>query len=220
MARKEGSMERRVVLATLVALGTMLGTIGWPAWAGVPTDQLRDVTARVLKVLDTGGAAAGGQSDDRRRRVRAIADEVFDWPEAAKRALGRHWGERTDPERQEFARLFADLIERNWIGRIEQYSGEQVRFFAEEADGDRVTVRSLLVNSSGTEIPIDYRMVRHGERWRVYDVVVEGVSLVGNYRTQFDRIVRQSGYPALVNKLRTKHEEFAPRDSTGGRRAR
>ncbi|HZS34604.1 MAG TPA: ABC transporter substrate-binding protein, partial [Methylomirabilota bacterium] len=115
---------------------------------------------------------------------------------------------RSPKEREEFSALFADLLERSYVNKIEAYSGERIVYEQEAVDGDQATVRTKLVTKSGTQVPIDYRMFKAGERWRVYDVIIENVSLVGNYRAQFNRIIQQSGYPDLVQRLRTKQEEF------------
>ncbi len=176
--------------------------------AGIPTDQLRGATERVLKVLQNPELKPATKGEERRQQIRAIADEIFDWQETGKRALARHWQGRSPKEQQEFSTLFASLVERSYIGKIEQFSGERVVYVGDSVEGDQATVRTKLVTKSNTEIPIDYRMQKEGDRWRAYDVVIEGVSLVSNYRTQFNRIIQQSGYGELVNKLRAKQEEL------------
>jgi len=182
--------------------------LGGTVEAGVPTDQLRGATDRVLKVIQDPELKQPGKGEARRQQIRAIADEVFDWEETGKRALARHWQGRSPKEQQEFTALFAHLVEQSYIGRIEQYSGERVVYAGETVDGDQATVRTKLITKSNAEIPVDYRMQREGDRWRAYDVVIEGVSLVANYRSQFNRIIQQAGYGELVNKLRTKQEEL------------
>ncbi len=176
--------------------------------AGVPTDQLRGATDRVLKVLQDPELKQPSRGEARRGQIRAIADEIFDWQETGKRALARHWQGRSPTERQEFSALFADLVERSYISKIEQYSGERVVYAGETVEGDQATVRTKLITKSNTEIPVDYRMQKEGDRWRAYDVVIEGVSLVSNYRTQFNRIIQQAGYGELVNKLKAKQDEL------------
>ena len=196
-------------LGTLVyALALAAATLSSTVEAGVPTDQLRGATDRVLKVLQDESLKEPAKRDARRQQIRAIADEIFDWQETGKRALARHWQGRSPSERQEFSTLFADLIERSYVSKIEQFSGERVVYAGETVEGDQATVRTKLITKSNTEIPIDYRMQKEGDRWRAYDVVIEGVSLVSNYRTQFNRIIQQSGYPDLVNKMKAKQEEL------------
>jgi len=88
------------------------------------------------------------------------------------------------------------------------YSGEKIIYAGDTIEGDQATVKTKLITKSQTEIPIDYRMQKEGDRWRVYDVLIEGVSLVGNYRTQFNRVIQQTGYDDLVKKMKTKQEEL------------
>jgi phospholipid transport system substrate-binding protein len=164
-----------------------------PAEAGVPTEQLKTATDRVLKVLQDAELKQPAKREERRKQIRALA---------------RHWQGRSPTERQEFSALFADLVERSYISKIERYSGERIVYASETVEGEQATVRTKLITKSNTEIPIDYRIQKEGDRWRAYDVVIEGVSLVSNYRTQFNRIIQQSGYGELVNKLKAKQEEL------------
>jgi phospholipid transport system substrate-binding protein len=186
-------------LAVLVALA---GT----ATAGPPTDQVRQYTDQVQKIL---GDPAQRQTD-KRVAVRKAAIEIFDINESAKRALGRHWQARTQAERDEFVQLFADLLERTYIGKIDLYGGERLTYTSEAIDGDFATVRAKVITKQGTEVPVEARMLRRGERWLIYDIAIENVSLVSNYRSQFDRIIRSSSYQELVNRLKTKRDEFLP----------
>jgi phospholipid transport system substrate-binding protein len=198
-------MRRLLVPLFLVAVVLAAGR---PAHAGAPTDQLKGSIDRVLVVLQDPALKQPGKGDERRQKIRAIANEIFDWQETGKRALARHWQGRNPSEREEFAALFSDLIERSYISKIEQYSGERVVYAGEAVEGEQATVKTKLITKSNTEIPIEYRMQKEGDRWRAYDVVIEGVSLVSNYRTQFNRIIQQSGYGELVNKLKNKKEEL------------
>jgi phospholipid transport system substrate-binding protein len=201
-------MMRRGAWTHALAIVVSLTVLGGTAQAGIPTDQLRGATDRVLKVLQDPALKEPTKQETRRQQIRAIADEIFDWQETGKRALARHWQGRSPQEREEFSNLFADLIERSYIGKIEAYSGERIVYAGDTVEGDQATVKTKLVTKSNTEIPIEYRMQKEGERWRAYDVVIEGVSLVSNYRTQFNKIIQQSGYGELVTKLKTKQEEL------------
>ena len=192
----------RTVIA-LVAAAMLSSLLGTPAWAG-PTDQLREYTDQVIKILDDPALARG----DRRAAVRKIAHEAFDVTETARRVLARHWQARTPAERDEFTQLFADLLERTYIARLDEYGGERIRYVGESIDGELATVRARIVTRAGTEVPVESRMVRRGERWLIYDVLIENVSLVANYRSQFDRIVRSSSYEELVRRLKQKRDEF------------
>ena len=122
----------------------------------------------------------------------------------AKRALGRHWAGRTPTEQQEFVALFRELLERAYVAKIERYAGEPVAYVGEVADGEVTTVRTKITTRQNQDVPIDYRMFRDGERWRVYDVLIESISLVNNYRTQFDGIIKTSSYEELVKRLKAR----------------
>ena len=190
-------------IIALVAAASLSLLAGAPAWAG-PTDQLREYTDQVIKTLDDPALARG----DRRAAVRKIAREAFDVTEAARRVLARHWQARTPAEREEFTQLFADLLERTYIARLDEYGGERIRYVGESVDGELATVRARIVTRTGIEVPVESRMVHRGERWLIYDVLIENVSLVGNYRSQFDRIVRSSSYEELVRRLKQKRDDF------------
>ena len=197
----------------LVPLALVLALAAGPAWAS-PTDQLRQYTDHVLRVLDDPAL----KDADRRAAVRKIAVEIFDVAEAAKRALARHWQARTPAEREEFVQLFADLLERTYIARIDDYGGQRLRYVGEAVDGDLATVRARIVTRKGAEVPVESRMVRRADRWLVYDVLIENVSLIANYRAQFDRIVRTSSYEELVRRLKSRRDEFLHGAPTKARR--
>ena len=197
---------RATAVGIVVALVVMVAER--EAWAGAPTEQLRTQIDRAIKVLEDPEMAKESRMVERRTAVRRIANEIFDFTETTRRSLGTHWQVRTPQERDEVTRLFADLLERSYIGRIETYSGERIQFLGDTIDGDQTTVRSRLITKQGMEIPVDYRMHRaSGDRWLTYDVAIEGVSLVANYRAQFNKIIQTSGYTSLVKKLAAKEQE-------------
>jgi len=198
-------LARALVLAVLLPF-VLAGPQG--AWAGAPTDQLRTQIDKAVKILDDSELRKDGRLRERREAVRQVANDIFDFSETAKRSLARHWAPRTQAERDEFVSLFADLLERSYIGKIELYGGEKIQFVGESIEGEGAVVRTKLVTKQGTEIPIDYRMLRRGDKWLVYDVVIEGVSLISNYRTQFNKIITTSSFQELIKKMKTKQEEF------------
>jgi phospholipid transport system substrate-binding protein len=197
------------VVAIVVGLGVMLGPwLATPARAGAPLEQLRAQIDRVLKVLEDPDMKKNGRARDRRAAVRKIADDIFDFQETAKRSLARHWQPRTAAERDEFVRLFSDLLERSYLSKIEFYGGEKIAYLGDTLEGDTALVRTRIVTKGGTEVPIEYRMLKKGDRWLVYDVIIEGVSLVANYRTQFNKIIQTSSYAELVKRMKVKQDEF------------
>jgi phospholipid transport system substrate-binding protein len=191
-----------------LALGLVLSVVMvLPAAAGAPSDQLKAQIDRVLKTLDDPDLKKDGRAKDRRGAVRRIANEIFDFGETARRSLGRHWQPRTPAERGEFVQLFSDLLERSYISRVELYGGEKIQYLGDSIEGDQAKVQTRLLTKGGSEIPIEYRMHRKGDRWLVYDVIIEGVSLIANYRSQFNKIIQTSSYQELVRKMKTKQEE-------------
>jgi phospholipid transport system substrate-binding protein len=197
----------RTLLVITVAGVVALGTVG-SAWAGAPTDHLRQYSDQVLKVLEDPALKGDDKRIERRAAVRKVAIEIFDVAETAKRALGRHWQARNEAEREEFTQIFADLLERTYVSRIDQYGGETVKYVGESVDGDTATVRSRIVTRQGTEVPVDARMLRKGDRWLVYDIAIEGVSLINNYRAQFDSIIQKTSFQELVQRLKTRQGDF------------
>jgi phospholipid transport system substrate-binding protein len=188
--------------ALLVAWALLFGLLAaWNAMAGPPTDQLRPAIERVVKILEDPGLK---RAPERRQAIREAADATFDWTEMARRALGQHWAKLDEAERQEFVGLFRTLLERAYVGKIDRYSGEKVIYAGETIDGDMASVKTKLTSRQGQEILVEYRMIKRGDKWLVYDVIVEGVGLVSNYRTQFNEIIRTSSYQDLVKRLRSQ----------------
>ncbi len=203
-----------IALAGLLSLSTAT-----PAQAGPPTDQLKAAVDQVIVILQDPALKAEAKTEQRRAAIRQVAGGTFDFAETARRALGRHWQNLTDQEREEFAALFTDLLEWAYVARIEQYSGEPVVYAGERVEGDVATVSTRFVTKKGPEVPVQYRMLRRGDRWRVYDVQVEGVSLVSNYRSQFNKIIETASYKELVERLRSRREEFTAPAPTGPRKS-
>ena len=192
----------------LIALAAVLALlVARDAVAGVPTDQLRGSIDLVLKIVTDPELKKEARTEERRRRIRAVVNQIFDFTEISQRSLGRHWPARTPAEREQFVALFGDLLENAYITKIESYSGEKIEYPGDVIDGDLAIVKTRIVTKQQTEIPIDYRMFLNGGRWAVYDVSIEGISLIGNYRTQFNAVIQRSGFPDLVAKLKTKQDE-------------
>ena len=147
--------------------------------------------------------------EQRRLEVRRIAAELFDFDEISRRALSRHWTARGPEEQAEFVRLFTDLLERTYLGRIESYSGEKIVYLGETVDGSFATVRSKVVTRRRGETPLDYRLHLRDGRWKVYDVLIDHASFVSTYRSEFSRILQKEPYPALVERLRKQNVDAA-----------
>jgi len=202
---RSGLLE--VALACLLVL-----LVAGETWAGLATDQLKGAIDRVVKTIDDPAYKGEDKATARRRAVRKVANDIFDFSEIARRSLARHWQPLTDKQREEFVMLFADLLERSYISKIELYGGEKILYTGERVEGDQASVATRIITKNGTDVPIDYRMLKRGDRWLVYDVNIEGVSLVSNYRTQFNKIIQTASYNDLVQKMRTKQDQLVSAD--------
>jgi phospholipid transport system substrate-binding protein len=179
------------------------------AWAGAPTDQLRGGIDRVFKVLRNPEMAGDKNALQRQAAVLAAASTIFDFGEMAKRSLGQHWAARTPAERTQFVPLFTDLIQHSYINKVDQHSGAKMSFTGETIDGDLAAVRTAIPLNNGKEMPLEYRMHNADTRWQVYDLSIDGISLLSNYRAQFNKIIRIESYESLVTKLQSHKTEFS-----------
>ncbi len=194
-------------LASILAAAAALAAA--TAWAGPATDQVKVSVDRVLALVQDPELKKPANAEKRRTQMREVARGLFDFEEMARRALARYWAQRTPEQRKRFTELFADLLEASYVAKIESYGGEKITYLPEEIDGDTVTVRQRVATRGGSEIPLEYRSRKNGDRWRVFDVKIEHVSLVSNYRTQFNKIITQSSYEELVKKMEQKQLEVA-----------
>ena len=173
---------------------------------GAATEAVRSTINEVIRVLKDAELKKPGRAEERRRLLEKVIGDRFNYEEMARRALGAQWNKLSDQERQEFVDLFKGLLSGTYTDKIEGYSGEQVHYLNERLEADYAEVRTK-VASDKTEIPLDYRLLNKSGDWRVYDVVVDGVSLVNNYRSQFTKIIRESSYADLLEKLREKSKK-------------
>lgn len=191
---------------TLIAAAVAVLWMPGQSLAGPATDQVKGTVDQVLKILTDPALKGERKTKERRAQLRQTVLARFDFSEMSKRSMGQYWKERTPEERTEFVGLFTDLLERAYVDRVEGYTGEQILYLEETTDGNYSEVRTKIVTKRNQEIPIAYRLQRADSRWAVYDIVVEGVSLVNNYRTQFSKIIRTSSYRDLVKKMQAKVE--------------
>jgi phospholipid transport system substrate-binding protein len=203
-------MRMRMGMAIRVsAVAAGIAVAAATAWAGPATDQVRSAVDRVLTVVSDPELKKPQNAEKRRGQIREVARQLFDFEEMSKRAMARHWAPLKPEQKKRFTELFSELLENSYVSKIEAYGGEKIVYVNEQVDGDVVTVRSKLITQRGTEVPIDYRLQKDGDRWEVYDVVIEGVSLVSNYRSQFNKIITQSSFEELVKKMEQKQVEVA-----------
>jgi len=198
----------RLGFATLCIVASAQG-----AWAAGAAEQVKRAIDRVLVTVGNPALRGDEKIVDRRAAVRKIADEIFDFAEIARRSLGRHWLPLSEAQRTEFVGLFEELLERSYTPKIELYGGEKIIYCGERVDGELATVSTKIITKNSNAVPIDYRLLKRGERWMIYDISIDGVSLVSNYRTQFNKIIQTSGYDGLVEKMKSKRSQFAEEDT-------
>jgi phospholipid transport system substrate-binding protein len=210
---------RHTVLLALIVLFGLAWVHG--ASAGPPTDQLRDGVQHVVQILKDPELMGDAKAPERNAAVNKVADEIFDFGETAKRALGPHWAQRTPAERDEFVRLFTELVQQTYLSKVNQYNSEMT-FQGDEVDGNQAVVRTTLLLGKGSQMALDYRMHRPRDRWQVYDLSIDGISLVASYRSQFNKIVRTDSYEGLVARLKSRQVGLAAPAAgpTGGKPAR
>ena len=175
-----------------------------PCFAGTPTEDIKQTTDRILLVVSDPAMKGPENEKKREKLIRQAVDERFDWEAMTKRSLARHWQKRTEAEKKEFIMLFGKLLERTYMDKVGSYSGEEVRYTGESIDGKYATVTAKILTHSKTEVEVLYRLKDLNGDWRVYDISIEGVSLVNNYRKQFSSIIVRSSYNELVQKLKEK----------------
>ncbi len=197
---------KRVIefFAVLVVLGMIIHPS--PVKASEPTDQVKATIDEIIEVLKEPGLKGPDKKEARRDKIRKKIQKRFTFEEMAKRSLGKHWKKRTDEEKNEFVGLFGKLIENSYIGKLEGYTDELVLYEKEIMKKKASEVRTKIVTKKGTEIPINYRLLKRKDGWMIYDVVIEGVSLVRNYRTQFGKVLSSSPFEKLISQLKEKTE--------------
>ena len=186
-----------LVLAGVFLAGT--------AFAAV-TNEVKKTVDEVVKIVSDKEL----KKNDKKRRqlLKKSISTIFDYSEMAKRAMGKHWNQRSAAEKKQFVDLFAGLLENSYASKIESYNNEKIVYLKETQDGEYAELKSKVITAKRDEFTLDYRLFNQNGTWMVYDVVIEGVSLVSNYRTQFNKIITTDGYPALLKKLQTKTDEL------------
>ena len=207
-------MKRWRAWAAASSLLLLLGGAG-PGTANGPLEQIRETTDKILDVVKDPALKGPDKAAERAEKIRALADERFDWHEMSRLALGRYWRDRTPAERKGFTDLFGRLVENTYMDKVEGYSGELIRYTGERVDGKYATVNVVIVTRKNVDIPVEYRLMLEGTKWFVYDVLVEGVSLVNNYRSQFDEILTNQTFQELMQRLEAKVKEGEPSPGPG-----
>jgi phospholipid transport system substrate-binding protein len=176
--------------------------------AGDPTERIRFVVEQGIEILNETKLESKNGKWVYLDRLREVVFPLFNFPEMAKRSLGFHWRQLSPEERQEYVTLFTDLLERSYAGKIDLYDGETVVFMREVVEDNYARVDSKIVSKRGEEFSVDYKLLHTNGDWRIYDVVVEHISLVNNYRSQFNRVIANSSYENLIERINQKLKEL------------
>lgn len=184
-----------------VILAVLLASAGSATAAG-PTETVQTAVQRVFS--QTGGPVKTVSIAERRADIRKVAEGLFDFHEMSRRSLGGSWTQASPAEQEEFVQLFTSLIASAYMGKIEQYTGEPIAYLGERVDGADASVQSRVVTPKGSQVAIEYRLYRTPDRWAVYDINVDGVSLVASYRSQFSRVIQRGSFADLLKQLRLK----------------
>jgi len=193
-------MLKRSIILTFIGISLAVNAFA------TPTDDVKKVVDEVVRIVADKEMKKNVQK--RRQALKKTISTIFDHGEMAKRSLGKHWNQRTPAERKQFTDLFATLLENSYAAKIESYNNEIINYLKETLDGSYAEVKSKVITAKRDEFSVDYRLISANGSWMVYDVIIEGVSLVSNYRSQFNRIISANGYPELVKKLQSKSDEL------------
>jgi phospholipid transport system substrate-binding protein len=202
-------LNRRNIFVALLATGLLMLS---PAAlrAGLPTDQVRQTADRVLSVLQDSRLKSADKQQERRAQIRQIIGNRFDFGEMAKRSLGSNWQKVNNDDQQQFVELFTELLEKSYADQIESYNGEKIVYGRENVSQDQADVDTKIVTKKGEEISVNYKLRSAGGDWKVYDVVIENISIVNNFRSQFNRILAKASFAELLKKLQSKSVEIKP----------
>lgn len=200
-------MRRMHLAAALAAILAGAGAAG----AGEPTDRVRAIIDGVLAIQNDPALQGPQQEARRTAEIKAAIGRSFNYGEMARHSLGREWERLTAAQRKDFTEVLQDLFVDSYSKLVVNFlKRETIRYGAETVQGDAALVQTIIERLAREQIPVDYRLLRVGGRWDLYDVVIDGVSIVENYRSQFTKIIRTTSFEALMTKMRIKREEVAP----------
>ncbi len=188
---------------SFVFLGALFNPGASAVEPGSATEAVKSTIEEVFAILSDENLKKPERAKERRALLEEVIGRRFDYTEMGKRTLGRHWKKLTEEQQVEFVALFQRFLSNSYTKNVDGYSGEQVKYLKERRKGDFAEVQTKVI-SNKLQIPLDYRLLKKSNEWRVYDVVIDGVSLVKNFRGQFSRIIKSSSYQGLIQKLRAK----------------
>ena len=195
-------MLKRFLLTLMTGL-TLAFTVMSHA-GNTPTDDVRTSVEAILEILKDEQLDKEGK----RAQISTVINKRFDFRAMSQRTLATNWKKTSDEEKQQFVALFSQLIENSYVGKVEAYTDEKVDFTGEKVKGRKAVVETLILTSSA-DIPINYKVYQKGGQWLVYDVIIEGVSLISNYRSSYQEIMKKEGFDGLLAKMQAKIDELA-----------
>ena len=195
-------MLKRVLLTLITGFALAFTAMSFAG--NSPTDEVRTSVDAVLAILDNEQL----DYEDKRTQISVIVKERFDFRAMSQRTLATNWNKTTDEEKEKFVDLFSQLIENSYVGKIDSYTNERVDYPGEKVSGRKAVVETLIITSSA-DIPVDYRLYQKGDQWLVYDVIIEGVSLISNYRSSYQEIMKKEGFDGLLAKMQSKIDELS-----------
>jgi phospholipid transport system substrate-binding protein len=193
-------MRNRIILLIIASVFSVSQV------SATPLNDVRKTVDEVVRIVADKDMKKHEQQ--RRLALKKTISSIFDYNEMAKRSLGKHWNQLTPEDKKQFSDLFAALLENSYAGKIESYNNEKIVYVKELLEGAHAEIRSKVVTAKRDEFTLDYRMISQNGKWMVYDVVIEGISLVSNYRSQFNRVITANGYGGLIKKLEIKNNEL------------
>lgn len=202
-------MKRKKIFILSIAVIYHITAASFAVASASPMEELKTSIDAMLEVLKDKALAQPDRKEERRSRISAIIRDRFDFQEMAKRSLARNWNERTADEKKEFVEVFSDLLQSSYIGKIESYTDEKITYDKEELKKEgKYGVVGTTIITKDVNIPIDYKLILKKDKWWVYDVVVEGVSFISTYRSQYERVIKRESYAKLIEKMKTKLDEI------------
>jgi phospholipid transport system substrate-binding protein len=202
---------KKILVLVIIILLFISSSIAFAVMS--PKEQIKTTIDKVLDIIKDPKYKGKSKTLQRRESIKKEIINIFDFEEMAKRSLGIYWRERTLQEKKEFVELYKDLLERSYINKIESYSDEEILYTDEKIEDSKYAeVKTKVITKDKKEVPIDYKLYFTGRGWKIYDVIIEGVSLVSNYRSQFNKIIRNYSYQELIKRMKTKQTEELTRE--------
>jgi len=203
--------RKSIIIFILLSILHVAFGIEGAASAKDPMDQLKVAVDEILKILQAEDLRQAEQKDKRKQLVLNVVEDMFDFSEMARSSLGPSWSSLTAEEQEKFIGLFRKLIEERYIGKVDSYNNQKVIYKKERVKGDMAIIYTAIVDKD-LEIPIDYKLKEDKGKWLIHDLKIENVSLIANYRRDFDGIMRKEQFPGLVAKIKEQLDKIEPQN--------